>query len=72
MSGSINLRDHPGETVRIVCERCRRRGQHRKGKLIAVYGPNIPLPDLRVEIAKCPKMGKVHDMCGVHYEGLTP
>src|ERR1700741_2772222 len=33
-SGSLSLRDHPGETVRLVCERCGRRGQYRKTTLM--------------------------------------
>jgi hypothetical protein len=71
MTGSIKLRDHPGDTVRVVCEKCGRSGQYRKQSLVARYGPDIPLPDLRVEIAKCEREGKMHDMCGVHYLGLT-
>jgi hypothetical protein len=57
LTGSLKLKDHPGDTVRIVCEKCRRRGQYRKGKLIAIYGPDIPLPDLRIEIAQCERDG---------------
>ena len=56
---------------RLSCEKCGRRGQYRKGKLIAVHGPDIPLPDLLVEIAKCERRGQMHDNCGVRYEGLT-
>jgi hypothetical protein len=71
VTGSIKLRDHPGDVVRLSCEKCGRRGQYRKGKLIAVHGPDIPLPDLRVEVARCERQGKMHDACGVHYVGLT-
>jgi hypothetical protein len=45
-------------------------GQYPKRKLVARYGPDIPLPDLRVEIAQCEKQGQMHDTCGVHYLGL--
>ena len=71
-SGSLSLRDHPGETVRLVCERCGRRGQYRKTTLMERHGPDVPLPDLRVEIARCEREGRMHDACGVHYVGLTP
>ena len=71
VSGSIKLRDHPGNTVRLSCEKCGRRGQYQKGKLIAIHGPDIPLPDLLVEIAQCERRGQMHDMCGVHYAGLA-
>ena len=69
MTGSLSLRDHPGDLVRLTCEK--RAGQCRKENLIAQFGPDIPLPDLRVEIARCEREGKMHDMCGMHYEGLT-
>jgi hypothetical protein len=71
MTGSLKLKDHPGDVVRLSCEKCGRLGQYRKQKLVARYGPDIAVPDLRVEIAKCQRQGKMHDMCGVHYEGLT-
>jgi hypothetical protein len=71
MTGSTKLRDHPGDTVRLACEKCGRRGQYAKGKLIAIYGLDIPLPDLLVEIAQCERRGQAHDACGVHYVGLT-
>ena len=70
MTGSIKLRDHPGDTVRVVCDKCGRRGQYPKVKLIAIYGPDITLPDLRVESAKCDREG-THDACGIHYVGVT-
>jgi hypothetical protein len=70
-TGSIKLRNHPGDTVRLSCEKCGRQGQYRKGKLIAQFGSDIPLPDLRVEIAKCERRGQMHDACGVHYLSLT-
>ena len=70
MTGSIKLRDHPGSTVRVTCEKCGRRGQYAKGKLISIHGPDIPLPDLLVEIAQCELRGQTHDACGVHYLGL--
>lgn len=71
MTGSIKLRDHPSDVVRIVCEKCGRSGQYRKQNHISQYGPDTLLPDLRVEIARREWQGKMHDMCGVHYVGLT-
>ncbi|MFZ1952955.1 MAG: hypothetical protein WB037_26875 [Pseudolabrys sp.] len=70
MTGSLKLCDHLGNTVRLSCEKCGRRGQYQKGKLIAIHGPDISLPDLLVEIAQCERRGQMHDMCGVHYLGL--
>jgi hypothetical protein len=71
MTGSIKLRDYPGDMVRLACDRCGRSGQYRKQNLIAQFGSDIPLPDLRHEIAKCERRGEMHDACGVHYVGLV-
>ena len=71
MTGSIKLCDYPGDIVRLACEKCGRKGQYRKQKLIKQFGADVPLPDLRELIAKCERQGRMHDMCGVHYLGLT-
>jgi hypothetical protein len=51
MTGSLPLRDYPGEIVRLSCAKCRRAGHYRKQNLIEHYGRDIRLPDLREEIA---------------------
>ena len=71
MTGSLTLRDYPGDMVRFVCESCGRAGQYRKTYLVHEYGADISLLDLRHEIAKCERRGKTHDACAVHYVGLT-
>jgi hypothetical protein len=58
MTGSLKLSDHPADLVRLACDRCGRAGQYRNQNLIAEFGPDIPLPYLRVEIAKCERRGK--------------
>jgi hypothetical protein len=70
MTGSLTLAQHPGDHVRLTCEKCGRAGQYRKAKLIDRFGSDIRLPDLRQEIAQCERHGKMHD-CGVHYVGLA-
>jgi hypothetical protein len=50
--GSLQLYEYPADLVRLSREKCGRSGQYRKGKLIAVFGPDIPLPDLRVESSR--------------------
>ena len=70
MTGSTKLSDYPGDTVRLACDKCGRKGKYRKQSLIAQYGGDIALPDLREEIANCERRGQMHDMCGVHYLGL--
>ncbi len=71
MTGSLTLLDYPGNMVRVACDKCGRAGQYRKQNLIAWYGGDIKLPDLRHEIARCERRGKMHDTCGVHYVGLA-
>ena len=53
LNGSLTLREHPGDLVRLACEKCGRAGQYRKQNLIEQFGPDVRLPDLREEIAKC-------------------
>ena len=72
MTGSLKLRDYPAAAVRLACERCGRAGQYRTDNLIAQYGGDIALPDLRHEIAKCERAGKLHNACGVYYPDLIP
>jgi hypothetical protein len=69
--GSLQLREYPGEIVRLSCSKCGRSGQYKKQNLIERYGADVRLPDLRQEIAQCERRGQMLDMCGVHYLGLT-
>jgi hypothetical protein len=71
MTGSLQLRDYPGDYVRLSCEKCGGAGQYRKQNLIARYGADIRLPDLREELAQCERRGKTHDTCAVHYLDLA-
>jgi hypothetical protein len=71
MTGSLKLRNYPGDMVRLECGRCGRSGQYRKETLIAQYGSDIALPDLRHEIAQCERRGEMHNACGVNYIGLA-
>jgi len=45
-------------------------GQYRKENLIAQFGAYVALPDLRHEIARCERRGKIGDACAVHYVAL--
>src|SRR6516225_5778773 len=40
--------------VRLVCDKCGRRGQYRIDRLLEQYCPDIAMPDLRHELAQCP------------------
>ena len=58
MTNDWKLRDYPTQMVRLACDRCGRMGQYWKDKLIVQFGPDIALPDLRHEIAKCERHQK--------------
>jgi hypothetical protein len=68
MTGSLRLRDYPGD---LVPEKCGRSGQYRKQTLVERYGGDIRLPDLREEIAQCGRKGQTHDACMVRYVDLV-
>ena len=70
--GSLLLREYRAELVRLSCEKCGRAGQYPKRNLIARYGADIRLPDLRWEISQCRRRGLMHDACMVRYIDLTP
>ena len=56
----------------LLREKCGRAGQYRKQNLIARYGADIRLPELREEIAQCERRGLMHDACVVRYVDLIP
>ena len=67
---SLTLSGYPTDVVRLACHKCDRKGQYRKAALLKRYG-KMKLPDLRAEIARCPKMGTMSDGCGVYYVEQT-
>jgi hypothetical protein len=70
-NGSLQLREYPSNLVRLSCEKCGRAGQYPKQNLIARYGADIRLPDLREEIA-VPAHRQMHDACMVRDIDLLP
>lgn len=63
----ITLGEFPDEWIELACRKCPRRGRLRREKLLAEYGPDITMPDLRLRIANCEKVGDFSDYCGVYY-----
>ena len=53
--------------VRLVCDKCGRRGQYRIDRLLEQYGPDIAMPDLRHELAQCPHRRDMSNPCQVKY-----
>jgi hypothetical protein len=71
MNGSLTLREHLGDVVRLKCEKCGREGRYRKASLIDRFGADMRLPDLRQEIAKCERRSML-DQCGAYFVDLKP
>jgi hypothetical protein len=65
----FNCTNTPTDMVRLTCTKCGRAGQYRMQSLIARYGADIRLPDLREEIARCGRHSKMHDACTLRYVG---
>jgi hypothetical protein len=53
--------------MRLTCPACGRRGQYRIDWLLERFGPDIALPDLRHELAQCPRRGSMSEPCQVGY-----
>jgi hypothetical protein len=70
-SGSILLGDVADHltTLEIVCNRCDRKGRVAVSRLLAQYGPRMPIPALLALLSvDCPKRQarEKHDVCGAH------
>ncbi len=71
-SGAVRLFEFPLAIVEIACERCQRHGRYSKARLVAKYGPEIGLPDLRTRLTPdCPqRIGSAARACGANYLAL--
>jgi hypothetical protein len=67
--GSFSLGEAAAQLnmLRLRCEKCGRSGQYQIDRLLERYGPDIALPDLRHELAQCPRRGDMGDPCQVGY-----
>jgi hypothetical protein len=75
-AGFVTLAEIAGRlsVLAVSCNRCDRHGRLSIARLIAEYGPHLPVPELRhIIAADCPRMmaGHLHDVCGVHFRGLA-
>ena len=55
---------------RLACDLCPRRGQCRKDTLIARFGGDVLMPDVRHLIAECARKDAPGAACGVYYADL--
>jgi hypothetical protein len=51
--------------VRLVRDKCGRRGQYRIDRLLERYGPDTTRPDLRHELAQCSHRRNMSNPCQV-------
>jgi hypothetical protein len=72
MFDPLKLEEYPTPMVRLDCLRCDRRGEYRRDDLIAEYGSDMSMPDLRYVLAKCERHGKEGQRCGIYYADLVP
>jgi hypothetical protein len=70
ISRTPTLAQWPYGMVRLACDHCPRRGQYRKETLLARFGGDVKMPDLRHLIAKCPRRNAPGQACGVYYADL--
>ena len=73
-TGALSPGDYPCEVVVLACSKCERRGRYNKARLVAEYGPDMKLTDLRLRLAAdCPRVknpiGNVG--CGAVYPDLV-
>jgi hypothetical protein len=53
ISRTPTLAEWPYRIVRLACDHCPRRGQYRKETLVARFGSDVLMPDVRHLIAEC-------------------
>ena len=71
-NGSLKIADHPGDPIKIDCQKCGRHGRYRKVTLIEKYGSDTVLPDLIGLLANdCEYRGRLGNQgCGAIYPTL--
>jgi hypothetical protein len=71
--GAYTLADCTDPMLELVCAKCGRSGRFNVTRLIAEYGADKKLPDLRHVLARCPRTRpdqrpvSDNDPCGVEY-----
>jgi hypothetical protein len=64
------LAEWPLRMVRLACDHCPRRGHYRKETLLARFGGDVLMPDVRHPIAECPRKDASGAACGVYHADL--
>ena len=63
------LADEPNAVIEVACRKCEWKAAFSRVELIALYGPEYPLPTLLDHLAApgCSKIKSQWDRCGVYY-----
>jgi hypothetical protein len=74
-SGAVTLGDLARylAMLDVACRKCERRSRYKVSGLVAKYGPELALPDLRgILAADCPRMtsGSIYERCGINFPHL--
>lgn len=65
----LTLRDLPGPAVTVVCAPCRRRGVYLVARLLARFGPELPLPSVLSKLATgCRELLEATPRCQAAYD----
>lgn len=66
MTDAYTLAHVRGDKIEIVCQQCQRRGSYSVAKLIAKYGSDMILTEVRRQIlldARCPDVDNTSNIC---------
>ena len=69
--GAWTIGTYPLDLVRIACAKCGRAGQYRRATLLDRYGADMAMPELRHELAQCPRRHTMNDPCMVIFRDLA-
>ena len=62
---------YPFPMIRLVCDKCGRKGQYRRQTLIDRFGPDTGMPEVLGELAQCPDRQNYSDICQVRCPDLA-
>ncbi len=46
MTGSLNPRTYPSDTITVRCDQCGREGRYRRATLLDRFGPDMAMPNI--------------------------
>jgi hypothetical protein len=64
----ITLPECERPMIRLICDKCGRKGQYRKATLVSKFGPDVVMLDLLYKVADCPKWNPMRGGSSVRYD----